>query len=190
MTDPQQAARDRLGPDEQLHWAGRSDPSKVFTPRDAFLVPFSLLWCGFAVFWESRAVGDGAPFFFVLFGGVFVLLGLHLVVGRFLVKRYRKRTTVYAVTSRRALIITSRSTREVPVGRTDRSTTWDHERRHCTVEWNDGDRSDVRSLMMGGGVARMYANTGLDGLFGPQLFAFWDVRDGEELVRALDLATR
>lgn len=190
MTDPQQTAREHLRADEQLLWAGTSDPAKVFAPRDAFLVPFSLLWCGFAVFWESQAIGSGAPWFPVLFGGVFVVIGLHIVIGRFLVKRHRKRTTTYAVTNRRALILTPRSTREVPVGRTDRSTTWDRERRHCTVEWNEGDRSEVRSLSMGGGVARIYANTGLDGLFGPQSFAFWDVRDGDELVRSLELATR
>lgn len=190
MIDPQRTAREHLRSDEQLLWAGTSDPAKLFAPRDAFLVPFSLLWCGFAVFWESQAISSGAPVFFWLFGAVFVLVGLHLVVGRFLVKRYRKRTTVYAVTNRRALIVTPRSTREVPVGRTDRSTTWDGQRRHCTVEWNDGDRDDVRSLLPNRGAARMYANSGLDGLFGPQAFAFWDVRDGDELVRSLELATR
>jgi hypothetical protein len=189
MNDPQQVAREHLRPDEHLYWAGMSDPAKLLTGRDAFLVPFSMLWCGFAVFWEAQALGSGAPVFFPLFGGVFVLLGLHLVVGRFLVKRHRKRTTVYVVTDRRALIITPRSTRDVPVGRTDRTTTWSGGRRHCSVEWNDGDRRDVRSLLSGAGAMRIYANTGLDGLFGPQPFAFWDVRDGEELVRELDRAS-
>ncbi|MBF4607746.1 hypothetical protein [Curtobacterium sp. VKM Ac-1393] len=186
MIDPQQTAREQLRPDEHLYWAGTSDPAKLFTARDGFLVPFSILWCGFAVFWTITATRGGAPFFFPLFGSVFVLMGLHLVFGRFIVKRHRKRTTVYAVTSRRALIITPRGSREVPVGRADRTVTWSGGRRHCTVEWNTGDPSGTAAFFAGGATARIYANTGLDGLFGPQVFAFWDVTDGEELVRELD----
>lgn len=186
MIDPQQTARDQLRPDEHLYWAGMSDPAKLFSGRDAFLVPFSLLWCGIIAssFVGTRAITAMGPAAVVPL--VFLALGAHLLFGRFLVKRHRKRTTVYAVTDRRALIITPRSTRDVPIGRTDRTTTWSGGHRHCSVEWNDGDRRDVRSLLSGAAAMRVYANTGLDGLFGPQPFAFWDVRDGDELVRELD----
>jgi len=37
--------------------------------------------------------------------------------------------------------------------------------------------------------AKVYANTGLDGFFGPQPMTFWDVTDGEALVRELDRAS-
>jgi len=189
VNDPQQTAREHLGPDEHLYWAGTSDPAKLFTGRDGFLVPFSIFWCGFAVFWTVTATVSGAPFFFPLFGSVLVLLGLHLVFGRFIVKRHRKRTIVYAVTDRRALTITPRSTREIPVGRTDRAVTWTGGRRHCSVEWGSSDGGG-RPFMFGGVSTKMYANTGLDGFFGPQPMAFWDVTDGEELVRELDRVSR
>ncbi|OIH94163.1 MULTISPECIES: hypothetical protein [unclassified Curtobacterium] len=186
--DPQSTARAHLGPDEQLYWAGTSDPAKRFSGRDGFLVPFSLLWLGFVVFWMVSAITGGAPPFFLLFGTVFVLIGLHITAGRFIVKQHRKRTTVYAVTDRRALVITPGGTRDVPIGRTDRTVSWTRDRSHCTVEWgSDGGGSIFAANGMN---ARVYGNTGLDGLFGPQPMAFWDVSDGEGLVRALDRTSR
>jgi hypothetical protein len=178
--DPREVAREQLRSGEHLYWAGSSDPAKLFAGRDAFLVPFSLLWCGFAVFWERSALTSGAPVFFVLFGAVFVLVGLHLVVGRFFVKR----------TDRRALVITPRGSREVPVTRSDRTTTWSRGRRHCSVEWNGDEPRGASAFFAGRASTRVYANTGLDGLFGPQPFAFFDVTDGEELVRELERASR
>ncbi|MGN8049133.1 hypothetical protein ACTJKO_05545 [Curtobacterium sp. 22159] len=188
MNDPQGTARAHLRPDEHLYWAGTSDTAKLFSGRDAFLVPFSLLWAGFVLssLVEDARHGRLGPEAFVLVP--FAFIGLHLVFGRFLVKHHRKRTTVYAVTDRRALVITTRGSREVPVGRTDRTITWSGGRRHCSVEWNTGDPTGPGAFFGGGAAARVYANTGLDGLFGPQVFAFWDVLDGEQLVRELDRA--
>lgn len=174
-----------LQPGEHLLWSGTSDPAVLFTPRDAFLIPFSLLWCGFAVFWVTAAAQSGAPLFAVLFGSVFVLLGLHLVVGRFIVKRHRKRTTAYAVTDRRALMTNGRRTLETPASRTDRTTRWSRDRSHCSVQWQD---QSARGFGSWNNNQQMYANTGLDGLFGPVTAAFWDVRDGDGLNRALEQA--
>lgn len=189
MIDPQQTARQHLRADEHLYWAGVSDPGKLFSGRDAFLVPFSLFWAGFVGFGLVESLRQGTLGVAVVIPLVLSVVGLHLVFGRFLVKAHRKRTTVYAVTDRRALVITPRGTRDVPVGRTDRTTTWDRGRRHCSVEWNNGDPHGVTALFGGAAVTRIYANTGLDGLFGPQVFAFWDVRDGDELVRELERAS-
>lgn len=190
MIDPQQRAREHLRPDEHLYWAGTSDPGKLFTGRDAFLVPFSLVWCGFAVVWTVTAASSGAPPFFLVFGSVFTLVGLYFVAGRFLVKRYRKQHTVYAVTDRRALVISPRDTREVPVGRSDRTVTWTADRRHCSVEWEVGEPSAKAMFFGAGAQTKYYANSGLDGVIGPQTMAFWDVTDGEELVRELERAAR
>lgn len=103
----------RLLPGERIIWSGRPGQGLVLTPRDVFLVPFSLLWCGFAVFWEITAVtGRDAPGFFVLWGAMFVCIGLYFVAGRFLVDAWLRRGMRYAVTDTRVLIA-----RPAPFGR-------------------------------------------------------------------------
>jgi len=107
MWDPTQVEvfRSYLTPGETLAWIGQPASGIRFRPGDAFLVPFSLLWGGFAIFWESTALGSGAPFLFTLWGIPFVLVGLYLIAGRFLAEAYLRTRTRYALTSQRALIL-------------------------------------------------------------------------------------
>jgi hypothetical protein len=92
-----------LSGDERIEWAGRPDPAKRFTRADWYLVPFSILWGGFAIFWFVGATVSGGGF--GLFGIPFVAIGLYFIFGRFIYKARRKRRTVYAVTDRRVLEI-------------------------------------------------------------------------------------
>jgi hypothetical protein len=94
----------RLSSDEKIEWIGKPDPEKRFTPADRFLVPFSLMWGGFAIVWETLAISGGAALF-ALFGLPLVAMGLYFIFGRFIYKANRKRRTIYAVTSRRVLAI-------------------------------------------------------------------------------------
>ena len=100
----QSALSDRLLPGERLVWSGRPGQGLLFTGRDVLLVPFSLLWCGFALFWEVTATHDHAPGFFPLFGAMFVWVGLYFVFGRFLVDAWVRQGMAYGLTDRRALI--------------------------------------------------------------------------------------
>ena len=97
----------RLLPRETILWSGVPGQGILFTPRDGLLIPFSLLWGGFVVFWETTVLRTNAPPFFALFGAAFVLIGLFLVFGRFLFDAWLRSRTAYALTDRRVLIVRS-----------------------------------------------------------------------------------
>lgn len=69
------------------------------------MIPFGLMWCGFAIFWEYTAVTDRAPLFFILWGVPFVAAGLHFVFGRFFVEARQRESTSYGVTGQRVIIV-------------------------------------------------------------------------------------
>lgn len=94
-----------LLPGEQLLWQGEPVRHRLFWPPDLFLIPFSLLWCAFAVFWEAGvAGGEGAPGFFLIWGGFFIAMGLYFVAGRFVIRAIASRRTHYTVTDRRLIV--------------------------------------------------------------------------------------
>jgi hypothetical protein len=96
---------EQLGPQEQLLWAGRPPAGLLLRPAEAFLIPFSLLWCGFAIFWECAAITQIADPLFVLFGIPFVLMGLYIVFGRFVYDIKEREHTFYGLTNERVLIV-------------------------------------------------------------------------------------
>lgn len=174
-----------LRPGERLLWAGRPDPSVNFAPIDLFLVPFSLLWAGFAVFWEVSAVSMGAPLFFALFGLAFVAVGAYFVVGRFFVKRYRKRQTSYGITDHRALAVVGGTVTDTPVYGVATTVRRSRSGAHVTVVFGAPQGSGFMSTA--------YVNTGMDLFAGGRnapAMAIVDVADPDRLVAALNEAAR
>lgn len=99
----QAAVRALLKPGERILWSGGPDV-RAYTLRGAwFLVPFSILWGGFAIFWEVSALSARAPFPFALFGLPFVAIGLYMIFGRFLVAKREAERSVYVLTDRRVI---------------------------------------------------------------------------------------
>ncbi len=89
---------------ERVLWRGKPLPGLTLAGRDAFLIPFSLLWGGFAVFWNASVWTTGAPLEFKLFGLPFLAMGLYITVGRFFVDARTRHRLEYAVTDKRVLI--------------------------------------------------------------------------------------
>lgn len=90
---------------ESIRWTGVPPQGLVLSSDDIWLIPFSLFWAGFVVFWNVAVFNIGAPLPFSLFGLVFLLIGFQFVFGRFLVDAYLRSKTRYALTEKRALIL-------------------------------------------------------------------------------------
>ena len=173
--------------DEKILWAGQPDPSVLFTKADRALVPFSLLWGGFAFFWEAtviwalargedRSGNGGNLWFFVVMGAFFVFVGLYFIAGRFIYKRINKRHTYYAVTDNRVLVLTTLRGRHLTAACIDRIP---------TVQ-KSVNAEGLGTLRFGN--ARwwlaQYENTGMEllsGGHGDQVPTFHDIRDANRV---------
>ena len=104
-----------LLPGENDQWTGRPNAAVIFHKEDWALIPFSLLWGGFAIFWLLGASGVGDfgtkrpdrtfQWFGVIWGTPFVLIGQYMIWGRFICNYWKKQRTCYGLTTRRALIV-------------------------------------------------------------------------------------
>ena len=110
-----------LGSGESLLWSGQPQGKVIFHRQDWFGIPFSLMWGGFAIFWEMGVTGlwgnsgssHPAPGFFVLWGIPFVVIGQYLIWGRFLYAGWKKTRTYYGVTDKRVLVLNAGTSRRV-----------------------------------------------------------------------------
>ncbi len=94
----------RLSGSERLLWSGTPHGGLVLRATDAILIPFTLLWGGFACFWEATVWKSNGPPIMKLFGIPFVLVGLYIIVGRFFVDAWQRGRTGYGVTNERVII--------------------------------------------------------------------------------------
>jgi hypothetical protein len=91
-----------LNLNEKLIWTGQPKKGIVFRAADIFLIPFSLLWCGFAIFWVYMAAKGSI--LFAMFGIPFVIIGLIFVFGRFIIDAKQRENTFYGLTEQRIII--------------------------------------------------------------------------------------
>ena len=105
----QQRLRAELKPGESLVWAGQPSPDRFM--RDGFKTWFFFLpWTAFAIYWMAGASGFHWPRFdrewdlFPLFGLPFLFIGLGGMSMPYW-KRREARSTIYAITNRRAITI-------------------------------------------------------------------------------------
>lgn len=100
-----------LSASERTIWTGRPKQGVVLTGKDALLIPLSLMWGGFAIFWnygvwaDFPETGTAGDWFFKLWGLPFLAIGLYLIVGRFFYDAWVRGHSYYAVTNQRVLIL-------------------------------------------------------------------------------------
>lgn len=103
---------------ESLVWAGVPRQGLLLRAFDALMIPFSLMWGGFVIFWEASVLEKGAPLFFALWGIPFLIVAAYITVGRFFVDARVRANTFYGLTDRRAIIVSgvfSRTTTSLPL---------------------------------------------------------------------------
>jgi Domain of unknown function (DUF1707) len=179
--------RDHLLDGERLLWVGQPDPRKHFTRADRFLIPFSVLWGGFALSWESVALfatsdkGSHAPISFPVIGFLFTVLGIYFMVGRFFYKAYTKKRTTYAITDRRVLVLTGPNSLDAMFLGSIPS---------VSQPGVSHDGAGTVAFGRGSGASAIYANTGMEFLGrtnGTAPLAFYDIHDA---ATAADLAMK
>jgi hypothetical protein len=170
---PTELERERIG-GERLLWVGQPDPRRHFDRSDWFLIPFSLMWGGFAIFWEISAILSGSAFF-IFWGVPFVAAGLYGIVGRFFVKARTKRRTYYAVTERRVLSVVRGGTTKAMF-------------LNLVPTINARIRDDGSGTVIFGNASwrqASYGNTGVEFFgrgYGDDIVAFYDIPDAREVV--------
>ena len=96
--------KSHLDEGERLIWTGQPAQGIQFRRADLFLIPFSVLWAGFAFYWEYSVLQHG-PALFMLWGIPFCLVGVYITLGRFFMDAMARSRTCYAITDERILII-------------------------------------------------------------------------------------
>ena len=172
---------------ERILWTGQPNPRIIFAPYDFFMVPFSLLWGGFALFWEAGVLGlipgamkngGNAPFIFPLFGSVFVAVGLYFIIGRFFYKVWNKKRTWYALTNHRAIIISSGRSKNVQTANLD-----------SLAGINKTEGTNGHGSILFGSIGfpmSAYQNTGMDfftARYAQAVPAFFDIADVNDVYR-------
>ena len=180
---------DELISGERIHWVGQPDSSIIFNASDLFMIPFSLMWGGFALFWEGSVLGlvplgghpvHGTPFFFKLWGVPFVLLGLYMIFGRFFFKVWKKKRIFYAVTDKRVIVLTQTRGKQVQAQFINQ----------IPVMNKSVKSNEIGTLSFGGpGFTGLnYGNTGMDFLgarSGQGLLAFYDIPEAERVFQLI-----
>lgn len=103
-TDEFDFCRSYLESGEYILWKGKPGKGSLLTARDIVVIPFSLIWLAFALFWEVTVIKQSFSIFAMVWGLPFILVGLYLLVGRFLYAVYLRKKTCYVVTNKKFIL--------------------------------------------------------------------------------------
>ncbi len=146
--DLRQLLQPHLLPHERIVWSGQPQQGVTLSGMDALLIPFSLMWGGFAIFWNVMVWFDpfsgegagGADWFFKLWGLPFLFIGLYLIAGRFFHDAWLRRRQLYAVTDQRVIVLRGASTTSLDIRRLPRLDLAQHRDGRGTITFEPGNQ--------------------------------------------------
>lgn len=156
---------DVLQPGEEVLWKGIPEPGIHLRREDAVLIPFSILWFAFALF-MILSMRENGPL-----GVILILVGLHLLFGRFVLSAQWAAHTVYAVTNQRVMILTRCRQKDIDLERVSRVRLRRHRNGLGTVFF-DQPRVFLSANRLG-----YYMFFGGDNRFAFRNILYWDVVD-------------
>ncbi|MBN4064444.1 hypothetical protein JYU04_01760 [Dehalococcoides mccartyi] len=143
---------------EKVIWAGKPTNPPLFINYDLFIIPFTFLWLSvpISILFSNSDESSTVALPIMIFPYIFMIMGLYLLVGRFIYKRWMQARTRYALTDRRAMslepsIFGGESLRTADLKQTNQIS-------KKTMKSGRG------SIAFGGrsGIIGIYANSGLD----------------------------
>ena len=96
---------DAFGAGIAFRWTGQPAQGLLFRTADIFLVPFTLLWFGFAAAGMGTLLFSSSPIAAKLPAIPFLAIGLYIAFGRFAVDAYSRAHTSYGVGENAAYIV-------------------------------------------------------------------------------------
>ncbi|OIO70179.1 MAG: hypothetical protein AUJ57_08525 [Zetaproteobacteria bacterium CG1_02_53_45] len=112
MYDHKAVLNAELNEGETLLWSDQPRQGLFLRPSDTVMIPFSLIWGGFALMWEYEVISGDAPWLLALFGLPFVIVGLYLIAGRFFYDAKIREKTFYGITDHRIIILSGINTKQ------------------------------------------------------------------------------
>ncbi len=182
-------------PGEEIIWAGQPDPTVIFSRKDSFIVPYSLIFNGIMFHGISRFIthmlsiklGPTDVFYnavmipALLVFTLMTTVALYLLFGRFIYKKWKKEHTIHIITNRRLLNFF-----DYKKGNLDGIALEDVEKVSKEVS------SDGHGTIIFGDVkkrAMRYDNTGLDfanDLYYKPAFAFYDIKNVNQVYKIIN----
>lgn len=102
-TDTFQFCKPYITAGESILWKGKPEKGNIITSREFVLFPFSLMVCGFSLFWEYMALQTNQPFI-ILWGLPFVGIGIYMLIGRYIQSAILRNKTFYVITNKKIII--------------------------------------------------------------------------------------
>lgn len=93
-----------ISDNEYILWEGAPEKGFTFTSRDLVMIPFSIFWLAFALFWEFSVITSTSSLFMAIWGLPFVGVGIYLLFGRFIQSICLRNKTFYIITNKKLII--------------------------------------------------------------------------------------